>query len=158
MDGERFDAVLRRAVGDGSRRGILRIGVGAFSASTLGLVGLRVVDDAAAKKKKKKKKKTKPQRCTSDRPVTCGDGCCGGSYPQCCNDPIETSGHICAPSSAECCAPVGGGGWCGTGFHCCAPIPDSPGGYCCRTGDTCCKTDDDCPGVETCDPGGGCCF
>jgi hypothetical protein len=159
MDGERFDAVLRRAVGDGSRRGILRVGVGTLAVSALGLVGLHASDDAAAKHKHKKKKKkpSRPKQCTADRPVICGDGCCGGSFPQCCNDLIETSGHICAPSSATCCAPSGGGGWCGTGFHCCPPISDFPGGYCCPTAETCCFTTADCPGVQTCDPGGGCC-
>src|SRR4051812_42901510 len=124
MDGERFDAVLRRAVGDGSRRGVLPVGVWTLAAAALGVAGGGAFEDAAAKHKHKKKRKKPsppppptPQQCTADRPVICGDGCCGGSFPQCCTDLIETNGHICAPSSAACCAPVGGGGWCGTGFR-----------------------------------------
>jgi hypothetical protein len=157
MDGERFDAVLRRAVGDGSRRGILRIGIGALAASALGLGGLSAIEDAIAKNKHKKKKKKKPQQCTADRPVICGDGCCGGSFPQCCDDPVETSGKLCAPSNATCCPVSQGGSWCGAGFTCCPITSDFPAGHCCPTGHQCCSINTDCPAATPfCDF--GCCF
>jgi hypothetical protein len=35
MDGELFDALARRGLQEGSRRGVLRAGLGALAASTL---------------------------------------------------------------------------------------------------------------------------
>lgn len=155
MDGERFDAVLRRAVGDGSRRGILRIGVGALAASALGFAALSEHDDVIAKRKKKKKKK-KPQQCTADRPITCGTGCCTSNFPTCCDDPIDTSGKVCAPSNSTCCPAAQGGGFCGQGFSCCPPISIFPVGYCCATGSQCCNpSSPNCPVGQLCNF--GCC-
>jgi hypothetical protein len=152
VDGQRFDDVLRRAVGDGSRRGLLRAGVGALAASALGLVGLGASEDAAAKKKKKK---TQPQTCAADRPIACGDGCCTTAYPQCCDDAQATSGKVCAPGNATCCPLAQGGGFCLPGQLCCPPTPMTPFGACCLGGNACCVTTANCPMGSICV--GSCC-
>ena len=57
VDGERFDALIRRLCSDASRRGVLRAGAIALAAA-VAAVDLTAISDAEAKRKKKKKKKT----------------------------------------------------------------------------------------------------
>jgi hypothetical protein len=96
MEGETFDTLVRRAASGSTRRGIMRAGMGALTASLLTALGLAHPDDAAAesgkcknpcgecqqcnrgkcRKKKNGKKKCRNGKC---QPVSDGTICSGGS-------------------------------------------------------------------------------
>ena len=130
MDGESFDALVRRALGNSSRRAMVRVGFGALTASTLVLLGLPRIEEAAARKtraqkqrarKRKARQKTAkqgppgssvpPVMCTGESPITCGArGCCSNDRPVCCDDQNETSGKSCHRDDYQCCPVSLGGG------------------------------------------------
>src|SRR5688572_16721543 len=117
MDGEKFDEFVCRALGQASRRGVVRAGVGAAFTSVLAMLSLSAVHDAEAKKKGKKKKrkvKTSPAPPPSPLPspvcpgqVSCSpDGCCD----QCCLPLTGTENEArCAGSQDQCCDAEDGG-------------------------------------------------
>ena len=177
MESERFDQLVRETYDSASRRGVMRVGIGALAASALVTLGLRA-EKAEAKQGKKKKKTvchngqtirvknrkkhlrhgdTKgPCTCPAGRPVTCGTGCCPAEYSLCCetvDDPILT--HECAPASFTCCPVNQGGGACG-GLEpvCCPPTAQTPEGWCAEVGADCCTTEE---GGYSCPPGETCC-
>jgi hypothetical protein len=123
MESEKFDALARRVIGDGSRRGILRGGIGALAASALAVVGLG--DDAEGKKKKKKgpnkkrnsgnsnKRKRQPAICYRGETITTTrgkfqDGWYEGATQGACICPADrpiTCGLGCCPNNfPQCCA------------------------------------------------------
>ncbi|MGH2615124.1 MAG: hypothetical protein ACRDJC_07790 [Thermomicrobiales bacterium] len=57
MDSDTFDALIRGITNRSSRRGVVRVGIGALAAAVLATHGLGDEDAAAKKKKKKPKKK-----------------------------------------------------------------------------------------------------
>ena len=65
MESSKFDNLVRGAANGASRRGVVRVGIGALAASALATMGLRS-EDAGAKKKKKP-----VCNCTSSDPATC---------------------------------------------------------------------------------------
>jgi hypothetical protein len=119
MDGDTFDALVQRALGNESRRGVLRAGIGALAASALTAFGLNGAEEAQAKKHKKKgnkkKKKKKPYKpsaayntCLAEVPLLCSmAGCasrdqspgCGACYADvevCCQQALISKGADCA--------------------------------------------------------------
>ena len=157
MESDTFDNLVRSAVKGASRRGVVRVGVGALTASALVTMGLRT-DDAAARKNKKKKKRKKV-RCTGATPVTCGAGCCPSTYSQCCpatlvNTPPGTV--TCNPSSFTCCSAELGGGSCSGGAPtCCPPTRNGTLSGCAAANEKCCTAAQGggaCLATETCCP------
>ena len=69
MDGETFDALVQHALGNGSRRGVLRAGIGVLAATALTAFGLNAAEDVHAKKHKKKGKK-KEEEATATATAT----------------------------------------------------------------------------------------
>jgi len=173
MDGEQFDALVRRALGDGSRRGLVRAGLGSLVASGLAVLGLRAAHDAEAQKKKKRRLQVEAciptgKRCPSKklrghprrrkaRSLSCR---------HCCQKHVTTVAGVttcaCQPDSlpckisSECC-----GGICSNGV--CrranpsppppSPLPRPPSfldicgiGYeiCANSSDGCCVAGQDC--------------
>lgn len=59
MESERFDALIRHLGDEGSRRGVLRAGVGVLVATALGPLGLSASDDAEAKKRRARQRAEK---------------------------------------------------------------------------------------------------
>jgi hypothetical protein len=178
VESEKFDELVRGAFADATRRGVVRVGIGALAASAIASLGLTSDDAEAKKKKKKKKKKTTtttppPPRCQGTTPVTCGDGCCPSQYPLCCAGANPTGG-TCNPSGATCCPLESGGGACGGPFpKCCPATQGFPFGSCARTSSNCCPPEsnldwcgtefskcckEDCcfPDEPCCGPGGSC--
>jgi hypothetical protein len=170
MDGSQFDALLRRATQDSSRRGVLRSAVGVLAAATLGLVGLSASEDVEAgpnswrtlyrhridagshdgghlrssgKKNCPPCKKRKHGKCKKKEPdgTACEGGTCRGGS---CVQAVPPPGDPCSQSG---------------GFHC--------GALCCpeKSFPVCCAPDANpdyasCwpPGYQCCMPlGGGAC-
>jgi hypothetical protein len=178
LDGDAFDGVVRDVVAGTSRRQLVHTGLGG-----LGLLGLGSLisggDRADARRKRRRKKKKKKDRCTSDRPVVCGEGCCPAQYPQCCesaSNPNQATRYSCNPPSYTCCTTAEGGGSCPTDAKCCPPtaMPGNEFGSCApKSGSVCCPAntlydwcptdfptccnEDCCADSETCcDAGGNC--
>ncbi len=150
MESHQFDGLVRRAFADSSRRGAIRVGIGALAASALAAMGLEA--EAKKKKKKKKKKKTPVAVCPADLPITCGDGCCPSAYPLCCLANFGFGGgafinsvpgeSTCNPASFTCCPADQGGGSCGGERpKCCPATAQAPFGICARADDVCCTTE-----------------
>lgn len=184
VESRKFDTLVRRAYQGGSRRGVLRVGVGALAATALTAIGLQS-DDAEAKKKNKKiticengetlrvKKKGWQKKhptatkgacvepiCPAERPVECGFGCCPSEFSKCCdnvNDPVFTT--TCNPTSHTCCpASVGGGSCPASNPVCCLRDPENvETRNCCPAGSACCSEDADCGIGGTCNLLLGCC-
>lgn len=177
VDGDAFDSVVRDAVSAGSRRQVVRTGLGGLGLASLGL--LTAGSEGAEAKKKRRKKKKKKQRCTSDRPVACGNGCCPSQYPQCCesaSNPNPDTRNSCNPPTFTCCTAADGGGSCPTDTKCCPPtamVGNEFGSCAPKTGTVCCPANtlfdwcpsdlptccdaDCCAADETCcDAGGNC--
>jgi hypothetical protein len=163
VDGEKFDELIGRTLGQASRRGVVRVGIGAVFTSALALLSLSAEHDAAAKKKGKKKKRKKvttsppPQPSRLPSPVCPGqvlctpEGCCD----QCC---LPLEGTVdegrCAGAEDQCCAAEDGGGFCAGVDTCCPMTEQFPGGTCRTEGGSCCDADH---GGGTCDEGFACC-
>jgi hypothetical protein len=137
VESEKFDALIRQTYAAATRRGVVRVGLGALAASALGTLG--PVLDADAKKKKKHKKK----RCKGERPVKCGNGCCPSVFSQCCEDATEpTNFFTCNPADFTCCPVEDGGGSCPSFLpQCCPPTIFDPFGTCALETDVCCTSD-----------------
>ncbi len=142
MVSDKFDNLIRVAFEGASRRGVVRVGVGALAASALATMGLRAEDADAKKKKKKKKKKPVTVTCSGTRPVTCGNGCCPSSFGVCCDDASEaTNSFTCNPTGATCCPADQGGGSCAGSFGKCCPVTtQQPYGQCAPTNGVCCTS------------------
>lgn len=138
VESERFDAMVRGTFARGTRRGVMRVGMGAVGATALAAFGLQA--DADAKKKKKKKKK---KRCRGDRPVKCGNGCCPSAFSQCCEDATApTNFYTCNPADFTCCVVDDGGGSCSPfAPQCCPPTILDPFGTCALATDICCTSE-----------------
>src|SRR5215211_5295241 len=69
MDGKTFDAIIRHALRQVRRRGVLRAGLGALTAAGLAGLGLSVAPDAAAdlKKRRQQYRKRRRKRKQQDR-------------------------------------------------------------------------------------------
>lgn len=187
MESQRFDRLVQNAAT--TRRGAVRTGIGALAAATLATFGLAATDADARRRRRRKticfqgntlqvrrprrylrQGATRgacltPETCPTNRPVTCGNGCCPSTYSLCCEttgSPTET--HSCNPPDATCCPASAGGGSCpmsilGVVFApadtvCCPPTKFTPRGWCAEPGGDCCSTAE---GGFACPPGGECC-
>ncbi len=158
MESDKFDNLVRGAFDGGSRRSVVRVGIGALAASALVTLGLRAEDADAKKKKGKKKKKKKgvpPATCPANLPVTCGTGCCPTAFSKCCVGNFGEQGFggglvtvlraagdsTCNPPSFNCCPVEQGGGSCGGNFpKCCPATTQEPFGLCTESNATCCPS------------------
>jgi hypothetical protein len=139
MESERFDELIRGAFAGATRRGVVRVGAGALAASAVATLG-RGPSEVDAKKKKKKRKKKK--RCSGNRPVKCGNGCCPSNFSQCCENASEpVNPFTCNPSDFTCCSLEDGGGSCPSfASQCCPPTILDPFGTCALETDVCCTS------------------
>lgn len=137
MESDKFDALVRGAFARRTRRGVMRVGIGAVAATALATFELQA--DADAKKKKKKKKR----RCRGNRPVKCGKGCCPTNFSQCCEDASEpTNFFTCNPVDFTCCSVDDGGGSCPPFLpQCCPPTILDPFGTCALESEICCPSE-----------------
>jgi len=131
MDGDAFDALVRRALEDTSRRGVLSAAIGALASSCLGLSGLGSSQRAEAGRKrrrqhtgshdrsraqvsgKKKHKKnrrgrpTVPVTSTTPPPAFCtvhpNGTACGGPADQCCDGACIAASACPCPEGQERC-------------------------------------------------------
>jgi hypothetical protein len=139
MESERFDELIRGAFAGATRRGVVRVGAGALAASALATFGRGSSEVDARKKKKRKKKK----RCSGNRPVKCGNGCCPSNFSQCCENASEpVNPFTCNPSDFTCCSLEDGGGSCPPfSPQCCPPTIIDPFGTCALETDVCCTSE-----------------
>jgi hypothetical protein len=174
MDTRQFDVAARRLADALTRRGVLRVAAGMFSAAVLlasGSDGL-LIDVEAKKHKAKKRKKKRRKRaariasCPADFPVSCpDDSCCPADAPVCCPATSQDPEGSCAPANDRCCNSGQGGGSCPSSApQCCPATQRDPDGLCALAADTCCTSEqggDVCPSdfPQCCPPakGGGCC-
>lgn len=142
MDGETFDALIRRATDGATRRGVVQFGLGALLSGSVVLSGVGL-DDAEARNKKRKKRK-KQKRCKGNRPVKCGNGCCPSNFSQCCENATEpVNPFTCNPSDFTCCTLDDGGGSCPPESpQCCPPTFLDPFGTCAGPTDVCCTSEE----------------
>jgi hypothetical protein len=138
MESDTFDNLVRGAFKGASRRGVVRVGVGALAASALASMGLRS-NDAEAKKKKKP-----VCNCTSSDPATCSTQKLSKKAKK-----NLLSSNPCA-YSGSCTAGVSG---CPS--TCTGATPVTCGEGCCpATFSKCCvaNVSDYPPGTQTCNP------
>lgn len=168
MESKRFDQLVQAA--SSSRRGALRIGVGALAATALAALGLSA-DDTEARSRRKRKRlvcfegQTLQVRnrnrflrrgatkgactCAADRPVVCGNGCCPTEYSLCCETTTSaTDTHSCNPPDATCCPVNQGGGSCPTVIFGIDPMPMAT---------VCCPATEQTPRGWCAEEGGDCC-
>lgn len=153
MDSTRFDRIIKSFAEEPSRRELLRLlGVSAFGAAGLSLLGAAETEAKKRRKRKKRKKKNK-DKCK---------GKCGGSCPRCpagssCTDRDECTTALC--DEGICTSPVDGDD-CGLdtdGDTCFARDAVEGDRFCSRklcnfiAGGSC----DQCTGEEICAPAGG---
>ena len=143
MDGERFDDLVRRALGYGSRRGLVRAGFGSLVTSALAGLGLTLAHAAAEAKKKKRrlqaeaciptgkqcpsKKSRRHRRHGKARSLSC---------QHCCQKHVATVAGVttcaCQPDtlpceiSRECCSGICTNGVCGSANPSPPPSPPPP--------------------------------
>jgi hypothetical protein len=183
VESEKFDRLVRGAFAGASRRGVVRVGVGALAASALATLGL-TSDDAGAKKKKKKKKticvctssdastcttqtlkKNQANSTLSSNPCAYSGACVAGQSgcpAQCTGDTPVTCGEGCCPSNfSKCCsafldssAPAGTLTCNPNDFNCC--LASQGGGSCGGDHPVCCGPTQQNP-FGTCTPTGGTC-
>jgi hypothetical protein len=139
VESERFDELIRGAFSGATRRGVVRVAAGALAASALATFG-RSLSEVDAKKKKKRKKK---KRCSGNRPVKCGNGCCPNNFSQCCENASEpVNPFTCNPTDFTCCSLEDGGGSCPPfSPQCCPPTILDPFGTCALETDVCCTSE-----------------
>lgn len=159
MDGERFDGIAKRvAVGPASRRGVLRLLVGAALGGLLARVAPAAAkprrDDepgvAAAAKPGGKGCQKVGRKCSKESRRCCNGARCAGGRCQC-QAGFRRVGQACLPlgvcvSDAECGAAPGT--VCRNGACVCADGTKACGDACIDV-DRCCD-DDDCRGDEIC--------
>jgi hypothetical protein len=147
---DRFDDLLRTAMGAASRRGLLcGLWYGLVAVLPLGFADA----EANNRKKKRKHKKNRSGKC---RPTcidrTCGDDGCGGSCGTCAAGQLCQGGTcICAPEPRNTTC----GGRCGDRINNCGEIigcPTCSGGRVCLSNGSCATV---CPG-DSCPSGCGC--
>ena len=123
MDGEIFDALVRRVHRGSSRRGFVRTGLGALAASALGVLGISEINETEARRKPRKPRKprkSKPRRRNSVV-ILPGPPPSGARFA---NQTPCSSGAQCASGTCAfngigqvCCSPVGGR--CAAHYDCC---------------------------------------
>ena len=157
MDRERFDDLVRRLATTRTRRGVIRVGVGALLGTTaLSVAGLdRDLADVKARKRKKKKAKPAAFSCPAATPVRCPNQlCCLAIKPTCCPATTQSPGGSCAPKDQTCCKSEAGGGSCPAEFPQCCLLRLGEG--CCEIDQDCCHTSEDCTAPQVCDDFGCC--
>lgn len=79
MDGELFDALVRRCLQEGSRRGVLRADLGALAASALGLVGLIRIPQTEATERRAQKPRAGKRKVSGPTPTVKLASCSGSA-------------------------------------------------------------------------------
>jgi hypothetical protein len=155
MDGENFDALIRRVGSEGSRRKVLRAGAGALAVSVVGLLGLSTFGEAEAKKSLAERQRVRKQKARKQAKKKAKQGPAGPAGPPgppgppgptvTCTGatPVTCGTGCCSNNRPLCCADQfeTSGGSCYRNDYQCCPVSLGGGGGACRDTQTCCPPD-----------------
>ena len=157
MESERFDALSRHVGGEGSRRGILRVGFGVLAASAAGVLGLGEFGETEAKKVRAQRKKVRKQKAREEKKKKAKQGPEGPAGPA---GPAGLAGQP-GPAATPVTCPAGQSATCGDGCcstslrpKCCDNAFETSGKSCHASTDLCCPA---AFGGGSCRPGEECC-
>lgn len=174
MESDRFYALMRTALLQRSRRGLVRISAALLTGVLFsGQSGF--VQQGAAKKKKRKRKPAvsspppagpplpppppppPPPGCSVGQAIECLSGlCCPMDSPQCCPTREQSAFGDCAEPNGTCCPSGRFPSVCPAALPKCCQMADqdAPDGHCTAQSSTCCTTDQ---GGGSCSSGYNCC-